>query len=108
MSHYNKLNSANTNQPSALEPYNLFTTDPVLKNALYVEGVGDEIEDLGIFGAKVGSVETYEWGHQSNRHSPKLVTHDRFGRRVDEVHYHPSYHSPVSYTHLTLPTILRV
>ena len=98
MSHYNKLNSVNTNQPSALEPYNLFTTDPVLKNALYVEGVGDEIEDLGIFGAKVGSVETYEWGHQSNRHSPKLVTHDRFGRRVDEVHYHPSYHSLMKFS----------
>lgn len=93
MSHNSELNSVKTNQPGALEPYNLFTTDPVLKNALRLEGASTRINDLEIFGAKVGSVETFEWGHQSNRHSPELVTHDRFGKRVDEVHYHPSYHS---------------
>ena len=87
MSHNSELNSVKTNQPSALEPYNLFTTDPVLKNVLRLEGASTRINDLEIFGAKVGSVETFEWGHQSNRHSPELVTHDRFGKRVDEVHY---------------------
>ena len=98
MSHYNKFNSGNTNQPGALEPYNLFTTDPVLKNVLHLEGVCNEIDDLAIFGSKVGSAETFEWGHQSNRHSPELVTHDRFGKRLDEVHYHPSYHALMKFS----------
>ena len=90
MSHNSELNTVKNNQPSALEPYNLFTTDPVLKNALRLEGGSARINDLEIFGAKVGSVETFEWGYQSNRHSPEVVSHDRFGKRVDEVHYHPS------------------
>jgi alkylation response protein AidB-like acyl-CoA dehydrogenase len=29
----------------------------------------------------------------ANRYSPVLRTHDRFGHRVDEVEYHPSYHA---------------
>ncbi|MDB3993035.1 acyl-CoA dehydrogenase family protein [Gammaproteobacteria bacterium] len=82
-----------SNQPSSLEPYNLFTTDPVLKNALLLEGAGADIDDLKNFGARVGAAETFEWGYLSNRHSPELVTHNRFGERIDEVHFHPSYHS---------------
>ena len=81
------------NQPSSLEPYNLFTTDPVLQNALLLEGAGADIDDLKNFGARVGASETFEWGYLSNRHSPELVTHNRFGERIDEVHFHPSYHS---------------
>ena len=26
-------------------------------------------------------------------HTPQLHTHDRFGRRIDEVEFHPSYHA---------------
>ena len=91
--HYNNKNISEANQPSSLEPYNLFTTDPVLSEALNLEGAGGESDNLESFGAKVGSAEIFNWGYLSNRHSPELVTHDRFGERVDEVHYHPSYHS---------------
>ena len=91
--HNNKMNFTEANQPGLLEPYNLFTTDPVLRGALLLEGAGSEIDGLKGFGARVGSAETFEWGYLSNRHSPELITHDRFGDRVDEVHYHPSYHS---------------
>ena len=82
MPHYNNKNISEANQPSSLEPYNLFTTDPVLSEALSVEGAGGEIDNLKNFGAKVGSAETFNWGYLSNRHSPESV----------------------SYTHLTLPT----
>src|SRR6266705_1254115 len=29
---------------------------------------------------------------QANRHLPELRTHDRFGKRIDAVEYHPAYH----------------
>ena len=48
---------------------------------------------LTAFGEGAGSDEVIEWGHLANRHEPELITHDRFGDRVDEVAYHPAYHS---------------
>ncbi len=81
-----------SNQPPPLEPYNLFTSDPVLAEAVEREG-SNELDDLAAFGEQVGSSLVFEWGDQANRHEPELVTHDRFGDRVDEVRYHPAYHS---------------
>ena len=43
-------------------------------------------------GGRVGSAEVQDWGAQANRHAPELETFDRFGRRVDEVRFHPAYH----------------
>ncbi|MDG2113551.1 MAG: acyl-CoA dehydrogenase family protein [Actinomycetota bacterium] len=81
-----------TNQPGPLEPYNLFTSDPVLGEAFAREGSSDA-GLLTAFGERAGSDEVFEWGHQANRFPPELATHDRFGDRLDEVTYHPSYHS---------------
>jgi len=75
-----------------LEPYNLYLSDPVLRRAVDREGAGANDADLTDFGARVGSSEVTEWGFEANQHRPELVTHDRFGDRVDEVRYHPSYH----------------
>ena len=75
-----------------LEPYNVYASDPVLRAAVAREGAGVFEADLVDFGARVGSEEVYGWGFDANRHSPELVTHDRFGDRIDEVSYHPSYH----------------
>ncbi|MGB1824785.1 MAG: DNA alkylation response protein, partial [Ilumatobacteraceae bacterium] len=75
-----------------LEPYNLYETDPVLRRAVEREGAGAADVDLAEFGALVGSEEVYQWGFEANRFSPELVSHDRFGERIDEVRYHPSYH----------------
>ena len=33
-----------------------------------------------------------EWGFQANQNKPTFRTHDRYGRRVDEVDFHPAYH----------------
>ncbi len=79
-------------QPAPLEPYNPFTADPVLRRALEREGGGPADAGLVEFGTIVGSAEVYQWGFDANRHSPELLTHDRFGERIDEVRYHPSYH----------------
>ena len=32
------------------------------------------------------------WGRQANENPPKLLTHDRYGNRIDEVEFHPAYH----------------
>ena len=76
-----------------LEPYNLYEADPVLQRAVEREGAGGNAADLTEFGARVGSEEVYRWGFEANRFSPELVTHGRFGERIDEVRYHPSYHA---------------
>jgi putative acyl-CoA dehydrogenase len=75
-----------------LEPYNLYTSDPVLHRSVEREGGGHANSILDGFGERVGSIEVSEWGFQANRHSPELLTHDRFGERIDEIRYHPSYH----------------
>jgi putative acyl-CoA dehydrogenase len=47
------------------------------------------ISEVGAFS---GSAQAQTWGRQANENGPKLVTHDRFGHRVDEVEFHPSWH----------------
>lgn len=75
-----------------LEPYNLYADDPVLRRAVVREGAGLAEDSLLSFGERAGSEEVYQWGFEANRNRPELVTHDRFGERIDEVRYHPSYH----------------
>lgn len=86
-------NQSSANQPPPLEPYNLFTTDPVLAEAVAREGASADLDSLKAFGERVGSAEVFEWGELANRFEPELITHDRFGERLDEVRYHPAYHA---------------
>lgn len=79
------------NQPGALASYNLFTSDPVLPEA--VEREGGNLELLKSFGDRVGNSETREWGRLANKNVPILHTHDASGNRIDEIEYHPAYHS---------------
>ena len=80
-----------SNQPPQLEGYNLFTEDRVLSEALLREGGGFAEERVRRFGEAVGG-EPLRWGEQANRNVPVLRTHDRFGHRIDEVEFHPSWH----------------
>ncbi|MBV9289651.1 MAG: acyl-CoA dehydrogenase family protein, partial [Hyphomicrobiales bacterium] len=50
-------------------------------------------DDLVAFGARAGSAEYLELGALANRNAPELDTHDRYGRRVDLVRFHPAYHT---------------
>lgn len=80
------------NQPEPLEEYNLYTMDIALQETVRREG-GDWIEARAVeFGALLGRQETLHLGELANRYTPVLYTHDRFGRRRDEVEYHPAYH----------------
>ena len=80
------------NQATPLEDYNTFTSDRVLTEALRREG-GDWAEDrVAEVGAFAGSARAIRSGFEANENPPKLKTHDRFGNRIDEVEFHPSWH----------------
>ena len=42
---------------------------------------------------EVGSAAMQAHARLANVHPPQLHTHDRFGRRIDQVEFHPSYHA---------------
>ena len=75
-----------------LVDYNAYRSDTALQEAVRREGAGWADEALTAFGALTGSAEYLELGVLANRHPPELDTHDRFGRRIDLVRFHPAYH----------------
>ncbi|MGD6742474.1 acyl-CoA dehydrogenase family protein [Streptomyces sp. BH106] len=81
-----------TNQAPPLTGHDA-ADDAVLLEGIRREGAEWHIEELHRFGRYVGSEEARLWADQANRHEPELRTHDRYGNRVDEVDFHPSYHS---------------
>ncbi|WEK57161.1 MAG: acyl-CoA dehydrogenase family protein [Candidatus Brevundimonas phytovorans] len=81
-----------TNQPPPLEDLNLFTGDRALFDAVRRAGGQQHEARLTSLGVRCGSAEVIDWGVQANRVPPVLDTHDRYGRRIDEVTFHPAYH----------------
>jgi putative acyl-CoA dehydrogenase len=81
------------NQPVELTGFNLYDSDTALKDAVRREDAGWATESLEAFGARAGSVDYLEHGVLANRNPPELDTHDRYGRRIDLVRFHPSYHA---------------
>jgi putative acyl-CoA dehydrogenase len=81
-----------TNQPPPLVDYNLYDTDPGLREALHREGAGWAEDKARAFGARVGAAEAIENGFLANAHPPELKAFDRYGERIDEVAFHPAYH----------------
>lgn len=80
------------NQPPALKNYNVYTSDAALVEAVNREDAGWAETSLRAFGEKMGTEYFIAQGHLANTFLPVLHTHDRFGRRIDEVEFHPSYH----------------
>ena len=80
------------NQPPPLEPYNLFASDVVLREAVTREGAGWAHGELTALGATFGKPETIQLGFDANKSPPQLRTLDRYGHRLDEVEFHPAWH----------------
>ncbi|MFI0509347.1 DNA alkylation response protein [Streptomyces sp. WSLK1-5] len=80
-----------TNQPPPLAPYDA-SDDSVLLEGLRREGAEWAEEGIRGLGLRAGGAEAQEWADQANRHEPVLRTHDRYGNRIDEVDFHPSWH----------------
>ena len=80
------------NQPGEFAGRNLFVADPALRDATLREGGAWLEEPLSSLGDVVGSEHVLELGETANRLPPELVSFDRYGRRLDEVRFHPAYH----------------
>ncbi|HEX2307011.1 MAG TPA: DNA alkylation response protein, partial [Jatrophihabitantaceae bacterium] len=78
-----------TNVPPLWSGVNVFGADQALADRL----VGTEPNArLKALGALAGSAQAAEWSRQANTYTPVLRTHDRLGRRIDEVEFHPAWH----------------
>ncbi len=80
------------NQPPPLEPYNLFASDRVLREAVRREQAEWAEGGLNALGVTLGRPETVKLGFDANRNPPQLRTLDRYGHRLDEVEFHPAWH----------------
>lgn len=80
------------NQPKALVDFNLFQSDIVLVDGLHRHDASWAYDRVSNYGQRMGSAEVLQWADQANRFPPVLKTFDRFGNRIDEVEFHPSWH----------------
>ena len=86
---------AASNQVPPLTGHDVLETDRSLLDgvAAVSDGApGDLTGALRDLGRLAGSAEAREHALLANRHSPELATADRWGNRVDEVRFHPSWH----------------
>ncbi|GAA3529784.1 acyl-CoA dehydrogenase family protein [Streptomyces osmaniensis] len=85
-----------TNQPPPLVGYDVYTADRALSEAVgrhVAPELLDEVgKELAALGRTCGSAQVQEWGVLANENPPRLRTHDRYGHRIDEVDFHPSWH----------------
>jgi putative acyl-CoA dehydrogenase len=85
-----------TNQPPPLVGYDVYSADRALSEAVerhLAPELLDEVSgELAGLGRTCGAAQVQEWGALANDNPPRLRTHDRYGRRIDEVDFHPAWH----------------
>ncbi|MDZ7938963.1 MAG: DNA alkylation response protein, partial [Rhodoferax sp.] len=81
------------NQAEPLVNTNLFTGNRALQDALKFNAPTLDTGSIAALGAQMGSAAMQTHARLANVHLPVLHSHDRSGRRVDEVEFHPSYHA---------------
>ncbi|MGC4941607.1 acyl-CoA dehydrogenase family protein [Kribbella sp. DT2] len=84
--------NAATNQAPPLHGVNFFTQDSSLGDALRPHGDLAKDPALAELGELAGTQEALSHALPANQNSPALKTHDRYGNRIDEVDFHPSWH----------------
>src|SRR5215204_3557370 len=80
------------NQAPPLVDYNVYDADQVLRESVRREGADWAEARISEVGEIAGRAEVIELGRQANENPPRLHTHDRYGNRIDEVEFHPSWH----------------
>ena len=81
-----------SNQPPPLEPYNLFASDIVLREAVRREGAAGRKTSCRRSATAWANPEGSRSASTANRNTPQLQTYDRFGHRLDEVEFHQAWH----------------
>ncbi len=81
-----------TNQTPPIAGSNAFQGDPML---LRLCGDFNEktLREYDLLGRFVRTQEAQDLARLANTHLPALKTHDRQGRRIDQVDFHPAYHA---------------
>src|SRR5476649_2680317 len=91
MNEFDTHSISNTVMP--FENVNLYGCDLALQEALQREGGGGQADSLYELGEQLGRAGTLELGRLANLHTPTLHNFDRQGNRIDEVEFHPAWHS---------------
>lgn len=81
------------NQPEPLVDYDLFESNRPLRDALKFNAPQLDTAPLAELGKRLGTAEMQAHARLANVHTPQLRSHSRFGHRIDEVEFHPSYHA---------------
>lgn len=84
------------NQPEPLVGYDLFAGNAPLRDALKFNAPDLDLAPLAALGRQLGTAEMQAHARLANVNAPQLRTHDRFGRRIDVVEFHPSYHALIA------------
>jgi putative acyl-CoA dehydrogenase len=84
------------NQPEPLVNVNLFKGNRAMQSALAFNAPTLDVAPLVVLGERAGSAEMQTHARLANVFTPQLKSHDRFGRRTDQVEFHPSYHALMS------------
>ena len=85
-----------TNQAPPRQGLDEFSLDLPLAEGVRRHGASWAEPELIATGELVGSAAFSHDAELANVHEPELVAFDRWGRRIDEVEYHPSYHRVLS------------
>src|SRR5690242_15251635 len=80
-----------TNQAPPLAGHDVAADEPLL-SAIKEHGASWVLPELHELGELAGSAGVLELARLANVHEPELRTHDRYGNRIDEVEFHPSWH----------------
>ena len=81
------------NQSTPLAGADLYALNRPLQDALAHHLPRFDRVRLQALGREMGQAATQALARQANANRPVLRTHDRFGRRIDEVEFHPAYHA---------------
>jgi putative acyl-CoA dehydrogenase len=82
-----------TNQPPPLPELNTLTSQPALSEGLRRWADHAAYAEIEALGARAGSTEARTWAVLANEYEPVLRTHSPGGERLDEVEFHPAWHS---------------
>ncbi|MCW2868029.1 MAG: alkylation response protein [Marmoricola sp.] len=80
------------NQAPPLVGHDVVASDVALTEAVLRHATPEVLASLADLGVEAGTEEAREHGVLANRHHPELRTFDRYGNRIDEVEFHPSWH----------------
>ena len=83
------------NQPFVLPAYNLWSDDKLLQNYVnhYAPTLDASQQSLLAHYGELAGCDLMAHGELANKNKPVLHTFDRYGRRIDRVDFHPSYHT---------------